>query len=137
MKFMFLHLASMLRAFYEHFCTIIVVGFSAGKGSWKSWKFDFAQKSRFNDGKVIFRQTLLVWDCFGCVLSISGLQKTFWGFLRRIFGKQMKNQAKLQIFHVKIAYFGLPGTFWYKKWTCRPQKYFSVLRKQKTVLNDP
>ena len=57
------------------------MAFSGGKYAF----FDFesknvpqdASKCRFNDGKMIFGQTLLVVDQFGCVLSISELRNAF------------------------------------------------------------
>ena len=72
------HVASILRALlYNHSC-----GIFCRKRQLKIMKIWFCTKIAI----LIFRQTLLVWDCFGCVLSISGLQKAFWGFLRRMFG---------------------------------------------------
>ena len=51
----------------------------------------FAKKSRFNDGGMIFWQTLLVLDQFECVLLISELQNTFQSILRRNFALKLKN----------------------------------------------
>ena len=52
---------------------------------------NFAKKSRFSDNEVIFWQTLLVLDHFGCVLSISEPRIALWSILRRIFGPKVKN----------------------------------------------
>ena len=64
--------------------------FYAGNESWKCPKLNFAKKSRFNDGEVIFWQTLLDLDYFGCVLSIYELRIEFWSIPRRIFGPKIK-----------------------------------------------
>ena len=61
----------------------ISFSFSAGNESWKFQKLNFAKKSRFSDGKVIFWQTLWVLYSFGCVLLISELRNAFWSILIR------------------------------------------------------
>ena len=49
------------------------------------------KKLQFNDGEVFFRQTLLVLDQFGCVLSISKVKKQFSCILRHIFSFKVQN----------------------------------------------
>ena len=48
-------------------------------------------KLRFNDGQVIFWQTLWVLDYFWCVFLISALRNVFWCILRRIFDPKLNN----------------------------------------------
>ena len=57
---------------------------------------NFQKKSRFNDREVIFCQTLLVLDQFGCVLSISDLEKLLWSFVKQ-FGNDFHNLVILSL----------------------------------------
>ena len=77
------------------------LSFSAGNESWKSWNINFSKKCRFNDGEMIFGQTLLVLDQFGCVLSISELRNAFGSILRHIFWSQSR---KVHFFLLKMPF---------------------------------
>ena len=58
---------------------------------------ELCQKTRFSDREVIFWQTLLVLDQFGCVLLISELRIEFWSILRRF----LAQKSKMPFFHAK------------------------------------